>query len=546
MPSPSRSPHSTALTRSQENLFDEIHEKHNKPDSTSLLNPEDQISQEVTIDETSFSKEIGLAIKSNMLTYLFTLSRLEAESVFISLAGYKYMEQSLAARSQKSTIDSYEVPIFVITISTFQATNILIAKYLGADNKTEVGNQIWASWMLGLMLTAPLAATLFFFSDKLFNPTVAEFFKNFIWSMPALAINSVNSQAILGLKRYTASAIIGSLRAASIYILTSFLSDAYQEKGLPLALSLSNVVFALGTTTYLFNLTSENDIYALKKVPGKTQILEKSKELAKVGGPIFLQQLGSQMYSIFAFVKILKSLNLEDKIISGVAGPVFMLLSPIVINTMIILPEKVSNAIGDEKTLTKEIKDKIKVDATVSFALQSILYIPFAIAFAGFPDKITGLLEYLSNSSSNLSPQKEQEFRTILQIITLMMFVKSIGAIPQSILFGNKKTISPMVIDLLSNAANAFVGLYLLEGETLKNIDWGLIPVQTLNTLALIYFAYKTMNPKSNHAPVAQDAGAAGATVFRALEEEVGDDMEQVHKSNNGQLVQNIGSIQEV
>ena len=122
----------------------------------------------------------------------------------------------------------------------------------------------------------------------------------------------------------------------------------------------------------------------------------------------------------------------------------------------------------------------------------------------------------------------------------MMIFIKGIGAIPTSILFGNKKTISPMVIDLLSNAANAFVGLYLLEGETLKNIDWGLIPVQTLNTLALIYFAYKTMNPKSNQAPVAQDAsasgaGAADATVFRALEEEVGDDMEQVHKSNNSE-----------
>ena len=59
------------------------------------------------------------------------------------------------------------------------------------------------------------------------------------------------------------------------------------------------------------------------------------------------------------------------------------------------------------------------------------------------------------------------------------------------------------------------------------------------------------MNPKSNQAPVAQDAsasgaGAADATVFRALEEEVGDDMEQVHKSNNSELVQKIGSIQEV
>ena len=42
------------------------------------------------------------------------------------------MEQSLAARSQKSTIDSYEISIFVIIISTFQATNILIAQYLGA------------------------------------------------------------------------------------------------------------------------------------------------------------------------------------------------------------------------------------------------------------------------------------------------------------------------------------------------------------------------------------------------------------------------------
>ena len=50
----------------------------------------------------------------------------------------------------------------------------------------------------------------------------------------------------------------------------------------------------------------------------------------------------------------------------------------------------------------------------------------------------------------------------------MMIFIKGIGAIPTSILFGNKKTISPMVIDLLSNAANAFVGLYLLEGETLK------------------------------------------------------------------------------
>ena len=417
--------------------------------------------------------------------------------------------------------------------------------------KAEVGKQIWASWLIGLMLTAPLATTLFLFSDNLFNPTVAEFFKNFIWSIPALAINSVNSQAILGLKRYTASAVIGSLRASSIYILTHFLSDAYQEKGLPLALSLSNVAFAIATTGYLYHLTSADDIYALKKVPSKSEMLEKSKELIKVGGPLFLQQLGAQLYSIFAFVKILKSLNLEDKIIAGVAGPVFMLLSPIIINTMIILPEKVSNAIGDEKTLTKEIKDKIKVDATASFALQSISFIPFAIAFAGFPNKVTGLLEYLSNSSSNLSPQKEQEFRTILQIITMMIFIKGIGAIPTSILFGNKKTISPMVIDLLSNAANAFVGLYLLEGETLKNIDWGLIPVQTLNTLALIYFAYKTMNPKSNQAPVAQDAsasgaGAADATVFRALEEEVGDDMEQVHKSNNSELVQKIGSIQEV
>ena len=48
------------------------------------------------------------------------------------------------------------------------------------------------------------------------------------------------------------------------------------------------------------------------------------------------------------------------------------------------------------------------------------------------------------------------------------------------------------------------------------------------------------MNPKSNQAPVAQDA-----TAFRALEEGR-DDMEHINKSNNGELVQNIGSIQEV
>ena len=93
------------------------------------------------------------------------------------------------------------------------------------------------------------------------------------------------------LKRYTASAVIGSLRASSIYILTHFLSDAYQEKGLPLALSLSNVAFAIATTGYLYHLTSADDIYALKKVPSKSEMLEKSKELIKVGGPLFLQQL---------------------------------------------------------------------------------------------------------------------------------------------------------------------------------------------------------------------------------------------------------------
>lgn len=541
---------STPLTESQEKLFAQMDVKYENLDlkltpknqDLEAQDLEEQIQQAAIDQNQSFSSEVIASIKSNFLTYLFTLTRLEAESVFLSLAGYKYMEQSLAARSQKATIDSYEIPIFVITISTFQATNILIAKSLGADKQSEVGKAILVSCMLGTALTIPIATTLFFLRDSLFNPTVAEFFEYFIWSMPFLAINSVNSQAILGLQKYTASAVIGSLRAALIYILAYCLSESYQEKGLPLALSLSNVVFSLVTTAYLFNLTSKDDVYNLKKLPTKSEIIQESKALIKVGAPLCLKELGGQLYSIFAFVKILQSLDLEDKIIAGVACPAFMLLFPIIINTIIILPEKVSNAIGDETTLTQQIKDKIKIDTAASATLQILSFIPFAIAFAGFPDKVTGLLEYLSNSSSNLSAQKEQEFRTILQIITLMMFIKSIGAIPTSILFGNKKTISPMVIDLLSNAANAFVGLYVLKGETLKNIDWGLIPVQTLNTLALIYFAYKAMDPKITHAPVAADASvsddpegneAAITTTFKGLKEK-------------RELVQDIGSIQEV
>ena len=102
--------------QSQEQLFAQTDVKYENLDlrpESDIQDLEEQIPQAAIDQNQSFSSEVIASIKSNILTYLFTLSRLEAESVFLSLAGYKYMEQSLAARSQKSTIDSYEISIFV-------------------------------------------------------------------------------------------------------------------------------------------------------------------------------------------------------------------------------------------------------------------------------------------------------------------------------------------------------------------------------------------------------------------------------------------------
>ena len=407
------------------------------------------------------------------------------EAIFISggiASNSSYMKLNDQTKENMVEIKLLESFFFPITKDLLKATSLLISEADGAKKHKKIGEITLNSYYIGILVSLFIVTPSVYLTTRYLYDidTVTNYFNIWSASLPFLAISETNIQALTALKKYNYILYIGFIYTELNTSLSLTLTPKLQEKGLPTASVITNIILAITIPLYIFLFQYKNfqvyfqhqdqdhpenqcehcrmNIFNFKKnIPLKILIL---------GAPIALTKIVNHSYSIY-FGKILDNLGSESKLISSIIGQfIEPVLHTSISSTSIVLSQEIGNIYGKSKSAKtinekQEIQNNIYLKIKSAFLIQSALFsIPFFILLI-YTKFISNNCEKIINSQKDITGKDQGDLESITRVICFLTLMHSALKIPMTFCDSFQKTHITSSIDMFNTLLNFAAGYYI-------------------------------------------------------------------------------------